>query len=86
LNPACPYYGIAEEPIHAVVRHILRGKDQNIPAMNNTVLAAPLVRDGCLLLNPLVWARFDVEGHVLDQHTTQMALVDNQKVVETLFA
>jgi transposase-like protein len=31
LNPACPYFGITEETIHALVRHTLRGKDHDIP-------------------------------------------------------
>ncbi len=31
LNPACPYSGITEEAIHALVRHTLRGKDRDIP-------------------------------------------------------
>jgi len=30
LNPACPYVGITEETIHALVRHTLRGKDHDI--------------------------------------------------------
>jgi len=30
LNRACPYYGTTEEAIHALVRHTLRGKDQDI--------------------------------------------------------
>jgi hypothetical protein len=30
LNPACPYFGITEETIHALVRHTLRGKDRDI--------------------------------------------------------
>jgi hypothetical protein len=31
LNPACPYYGIIDETIHALVRHTSRGKDRDIP-------------------------------------------------------
>src|SRR5512145_297818 len=31
LNPACPYYGIIDETIHALVRHASRGKDRDIP-------------------------------------------------------
>ncbi len=31
LNPACPYYGIADETVHALVRHTSRGKDRDIP-------------------------------------------------------
>jgi len=31
LNPVCPYFGITEETIHALVRHSLRGKDHDIP-------------------------------------------------------
>jgi IS1 family transposase len=31
LNPACRYFGITEEAIHALVRHTLRGKDHDIP-------------------------------------------------------
>jgi IS1 family transposase/transposase-like protein len=31
LDPACPYFGITEEVIHALVRHTLRGKDRDIP-------------------------------------------------------
>jgi hypothetical protein len=59
---------------------------QRIPAMNNTVLAALLVRDGCLLFHSLMRTPFVIEGHVLDQHATQMALVDNQNVIKTLLA
>jgi hypothetical protein len=50
---------------------------QHRSMLNNTVLAAQLSRARCLLLNPLVWARFVVEGHARDQHATQMASVDN---------
>ena len=31
LNPACPYYGITDEAIHALVRHTSRGKERDIP-------------------------------------------------------
>ena len=31
LNPACLYYGITDEAIHALVRHTSRGKDRDIP-------------------------------------------------------
>ena len=31
LNPACPYYGITDETIHAVVRHTSRGNERDIP-------------------------------------------------------
>jgi hypothetical protein len=32
LNPDCPYYGLTDEPIHALVRHPWRGKDKDIGA------------------------------------------------------
>jgi len=31
LNPACPYFGITADAIHALVRHTSRGKDHDIP-------------------------------------------------------
>ena len=31
LNPKCPYYGITDETIHALVRHTMRGKNKDIP-------------------------------------------------------
>ncbi len=46
-------------------------------SMVMNVFAALVTRDGCQLHNPLVWARFVVEGDVFDQHAAQMALVDD---------
>jgi hypothetical protein len=31
LNPKCPYYGITDETIHALIQHTMRGKHQDIP-------------------------------------------------------
>ncbi len=59
---------------------------QHLSMLNKAILPGLRSRERCLLLQSLVRASFVVEGDVFDQHAAQMALVDDQKVIEALFA
>jgi hypothetical protein len=65
---------------------VMQQATQDVPAMNNTILAALRFRNRDLLLKPLVWAGFVVEGHVLDPDPAQMRFAHNQKAVQTLLS
>jgi hypothetical protein len=54
--------------------------------MNAAILAALLIRERCSLFQPLMRARFIIKLHVFPHHAMQVALVDNQQVIQALLA
>jgi hypothetical protein len=59
---------------------------QHFSMMNAAILAALLIRERCSLFQPLMRARFIIKLHVFPHHAMQVALVDNQQVIQALLA
>jgi hypothetical protein len=58
----------------------------DIAAIGNALLTALRFGIGICCYNALVWACFMAEGHVFDQDAMQMALIENDQLVQALFA